>query len=107
MTRAIVIRTYGDPAWTGPMKEVVTPRMVEMDADSMAAVRAECDRLRALNDIRAYADGIRLDAACKALEVKYPPERHGRLYGAILGLWGLLWDTIYGWYDFFAEWNRA
>ena len=34
MTRAIVIKTYGDPAWSGPMADTVA-RVVEMDADSM------------------------------------------------------------------------
>ena len=105
MTRAIVIKTYGDPAWSGPMADTVA-RVIEMDAESIAAVRAECDRLRALNDIHRYADGIRLDAACRALATKYPPERHGRLYGAILGAWGLLWTVIYEVYDYLSAWNR-
>lgn len=105
MTRAIVIKRYGDPALSGAIADGMT-KVIEMDVASIAAVRAECERLRALNDIHRYADGIRLDAACKALAVKYPPERHGRLYRAILGAWGLLWTVIYGVYDYLSEWNR-
>ena len=105
MTRAIVIKRYGDPAMSGAIADGMT-KVIEMDVASIAAVRAECERLKALNDIRRYADGIRLDAACNALATKYPPEHHGRLYGAVLGLWGLLWTVIYEVYDYFSEWNR-
>lgn len=103
--KAIVIKTYGDPAWTRPMADTVA-RVIEMDSESISAVRAECDRLRAMQEIRSYADTVRLDAACKALDVKYPAEEHGRVYGAIIGVWGLLWYCIYCAYDYLSEWNR-
>lgn len=105
MTRAIVIKRYGDPALSGAIADGMT-KVIEMDVASIAAVRAECERLKALNDIRRYADGIRLDAECKALATKYPPEHHGRLYGAVLGAWGLLWTVIFEVYDYLSEWNR-
>lgn len=105
MTRAIVIKRYGDAQIGDAIVDGMT-KAISMDAASIAAVRAECERLRALQDIRAYADTVRLDAACKALDVKYPAEEHGRVYGAIIGVWGLLWYCIYCAYDYLSEWNR-
>ena len=76
-------------------------RVIPLSTDELAAVKAEIARLRAtqkpVEDVVPWA---------AALAVKYKPVEHGRLYGAILGAWGLLWDSIYGWYDWLAAWNR-
>ena len=77
-------------------------RVIPLSTDELAAVKAEIARLRARE--KPVEDAVPWAAA---LAVKYKPVEHGRLYGAVLGAWGLLWDTIYEWYDFFAEWNRA
>ena len=105
MKRAVVIKRYGDVQIGDAIVDGMT-KVISMDAASVAAVRAECERLRALHDIRAYADTVRLDAACRALDAKYPVEEHGRLYGVILGMWGLLWYCIYCAYDYLSAWNR-
>ena len=106
MRRAVVLKMYGDTQIGEAITDGVT-KVIEMDAASIAAVRAECEWLRALNDIHAYADTIRLDAACKALDVKYPVEHHSRLYEVVIGVWALIWYCIFEVYDYFSEWNRG
>lgn len=88
--------------YAGGIIDSATRRVIPLDADELAAVKAEIARLRATQ--KPVEDDVPWAAA---LAVKYKPVEYGRLYGAVLGAWGLLWDTIYGWYDFFAEWNRA
>lgn len=106
MTRALVIKSYGDPQIAGAIVDGVTRAVTPLDAGEYDAVRAELARLRARDDIRAYGDGVRFETACRALAAKYPPERHGRLYGAILGAWGLLWTVVYECYNYLSEINR-
>lgn len=103
MKRALVIRCYGDPDLYGPMAKALQP--VATDSE-LSEIKAEIRRLNAINGVRSYGDSVRLETACKALAVKYPQETHGRLYGAILGVWALLWLGIYGWVDYFTRWNR-
>ena len=76
-------------------------RVIPLSTDELAAVKAEIARLRRAE--KPVEDAVPWAAA---LAVKYRVKEHGRLYGAILGAWGLLWDTIYGWYDWLAAWNR-
>lgn len=76
------------------------------NAVELRTVKAECARLRAVNGVRAYGDGVRLETACKALAIKYSTKPVGRLRGAILGGWALLWLEVLGWYQFFSAWNR-
>ena len=77
-------------------------RVIPLSTDELAAVKAEIARLRARE--KPVEDAVPWAAA---LAVKYAVRPVGRVRGAILGAWGLLWDIIYGWYDFFAEWNRG
>lgn len=105
MTRAIVIKQYGDKEIGDAIVGGIT-KVIAMDAASIAAVRAECERLKAMQDIRAYADTLRLDAACRALDIKYPADNHGPVYWAILRAWGFLWYCIYCIYDYLSAWNR-
>ena len=76
-------------------------RVIPLSTDELAAVKAEIARLRARE--KPVEDAVPWAAA---LAVKYKPVEHGRLYGAVLGAWGLLWDSIYGWYEWLAAWNR-
>lgn len=104
MNRAIVI--YGDREIGNAVADGMI-RALPLDSGKMGVVLAENKRLNALNGVRSYGDSVRYETACKALAVKYPPERHGRLYGAILGLWACLWMGIVGWYEYFRAWNRG
>lgn len=104
MKRALVIRCYGDPDLAGTMATALAP---VADDRELSEVKAENRRLTAINGVRSYGDSVRLETACKALAVKYPTERHGRLYEAILGGWALLWLGVYGWYEYFKDWNRG
>ena len=88
--------------YAGGIIDSATRRVIPLDADELAAVKAEIARLRRAE--KPVEDTVPWAAA---LAVKYKPVEHGRLYGAVLGAWGLLWDCIYGWYDYFAAWNRG
>lgn len=99
MMQALVIKTYGDPEMCGAIVDGMTRNVVALDDGELAAVKAECDRLRAKEDIRAYGDGIRFETACKALAVKYQPEPHGRLYWAVMRVWAAVWLGLYTVYD--------
>ena len=82
-----------------------------LDAEAVEVVKAEIDRQRIAHMLRVDL-GITTTPSEYALMVAkargdygYTRE-HGRLYGAILGVWALLWDCIYGWYDYLSAWNR-
>lgn len=105
MNRCIVI--YGDPALGKPIADGIQRSVVQLDRGELAAVKAECARLNALNGVRAYGDGVRFETACRALEVKYHVPRHGRLYNALWGLVGYIVLVTIGWYEFFERWNRG
>ena len=97
MNRALVI--YGDKRIGGAIADGLTAKELEM-------VRAENKRLNAVNGVRSYADEKRLRAACEELAAKYPTEEHGRLYGAVLGAWGLFCLAITEWVKYLQAWNR-
>lgn len=99
MARAMIIRTIGDPELCGAIADGMTRTVIPLDDGELALVRAECARLRARNDIRAYGDSVRLDTACKALAIKYQPEAHGWLYWAVVTAWALLWLGLGELYD--------
>lgn len=78
-----------------------------INAAELETVRAENVRLKALTGVRSYGDSVRLETACKALAVKYSVKPVGRLYGAILGAWALLWYEVAQWAKYFKAWNRG
>ena len=69
-------------------------------------IKEDYARLKAKDDIRMYGDRTRFNLACKALEAKYPPEHHGWLYNATIGVWALTWLCIFSVYDYMSAWNR-
>ena len=107
MQRAVVIRTVGDPGMAGAIVDGMTKRVIPLDSDELAIVKAEYARLQARDGVRAYGDSVRYETAVKALEEKYYEEPHGAVHDAILGMWALLWEWLYGWVQYFQEWNRA
>lgn len=106
MTRAVVIKTVGDPQIAGAILEGMTQRVIPLDDGELAAVKAEYARLRAKDAVRIYGDGVCFESVSKALAVKYSTPKHGRLYGAVWGVIGGLVLAINGWYEYFKAWNR-
>ena len=106
MNRAIVVKTYGDEQIAGAIVDGMS-RAPALNAAELETVRAENVRLKALTGVRSYGDSARLETACKALAVKYSTKPVGRLYGAVLGLWALLWWEVVQWVEYFKAWNRS
>ena len=97
--RAIVIKTAGDPQIAGAICN-------GMQTAKAASINADYKRLQAVNGVRAYGDQKRWNRTQMRLARKYYVKPAGRVSGAILGLWGWLWMSIYGWHNYLAEWNR-
>lgn len=107
MNRAVVIRTVGDANMAGAIVDGMTQRVIPLDNDELAMVKAEYARLKVKDGVRAYGDSVRYETAIRALDEKYADEPHGAVHDAILGLWALLWLNITEWVQYFQEWNRA
>lgn len=97
--RAVVIKTAGDSALANAIVDGMTAK--ELDA-----VRAENRRLNALNGVRREGDDRRWERTKRRLARKYSIKHTGRLRGAILGLWGLLWYKVDGAVKYMQRWNR-
>ena len=76
------------------------------NAVELKAVKARYAKLEALNGVRAYGDSKRFVSVSKAWAIKYSTKPVGRARGAILGVWALFWLWVYGWYEYFSDWNR-
>lgn len=77
------------------------------NAVELRAVREELGKLQARNGVRAEADKRRWERTRRRLARKYTTRPIGRLRGAILGVWGLLWLEIDEWYKYFERINRG
>lgn len=106
MNRAIVVKTYGDQQIAGAIVDGMN-RVPAINAAELETVKAECARLQAVNGVRAVGDQKRWNKTRKKLTRKYSVKPVGRLYGAILGAWALLWVSLLGWVEYFREWNRG
>ena len=98
MNRALVI--YGDKQLGGAIADTLTARELEM-------VKAELRQIQARDGVRAYGDSVRWESVASALAMKYSTRHHGRLYGAILGVWALLWTVVFEWARYLQAWNRS
>lgn len=107
MSRALVIRRYGDQEIAGAIVDGMTKNVIRLDDGELAAVKAELARLRAQDGLRSYGDEIRFETACKALALKYSTKPHGRAYNAILCAWALLWMGVFAAYERLSAWNRG
>lgn len=97
MTRAIVI--IGDREIGNAIADGVTRNLVTLNNGELA-------RLQARDGVRVYGDSVRWESVAGTLAEKYSTRPHGRLYGAVLGVWGLFWTVVYGWYAKLSAWNR-
>ncbi len=109
MQRGVVLKLYGDRRIAGAIADGMAKALPR---EHVEIVEAEIDRqhiMRALVRVAVGNDKTAEDYACMATKAMcdygYTP-RHGRLYGAILGAWALLWTVIYGVYDYLSAWNR-
>lgn len=107
MNRVVVIKTIGDADMAGAIVDGMSQRVIPLNNDELAVVKAEYAKLQAKEGVRAYGDSVRYETAIKALEEKYAADEHGAVHDAILGIWAMLWEFIYGWVQYFQEWNRA
>ena len=109
MNRGVVIKMYGDQQIAGAIADGMTQ---VLDAQSVEIVKREIrDRRIQRSLLRVAVNNTKTaqDYACMAAKAQWnyePTRRHGRLYGAILGLWGLLWLVVYSIYDYMSAWNR-
>lgn len=72
----------------------------------LRTVKAEYAKLQAKDAVRSEADKKRWERTRRRLAKKYSTKPVGRVRGAILGVWGLLWLEVAEWRQFFADWNR-
>ena len=72
----------------------------------LRTVKAEYAKLQAKDAVRSEADKKRWKRTRRRLAKKYSTKPIGRVRGAILGVWGLLWYEVAEWRQFFADWNR-
>ena len=111
MVKALVIKTYGDEstanAIAGAIIDTSTRRVIQLDEDELASVKAEVARLRDKNGLRAYGDEKRLRTAQEDWQQRYSTKQHGRLYDGIMGLYGLVCLGINGAYCYLSAWNRG
>ena len=109
MTRGVVIKLYGDEQIAGAIADGMTQ---VLEADSIQVVKREIHDQRIQRSLlRVAVNNTKTaqDYACMTAKARCdyePPRQPGRLYGAVLGLWGLLWVVIYEIYDYLSEWNR-
>ena len=109
MTRGVVIKLYGDQQIAGAIADGMTQAL---DAQSVEIVKREIrdQRIqRSLLRVAVNNTKTAQDYACMTAKARWdyePTRRHGRLYGAILGLWGLFWVVVYEIYAYLSKWNR-
>ena len=76
------------------------------NAVELREVREELGKLKAREGVRAEAANRRWERTKRRLARKYSTEPMGRLHGAILGVWALLWLSVVEWIRYFERWNR-
>jgi hypothetical protein len=76
-------------------------------AVELRAVKAEYVKLQAKDGVRTEADKRRWERTRRRLARKYTTRPVGRLRGAILGVWGLLWLEVDEWQQYFERINRG
>lgn len=109
MRQGVVVKLYGDRQIAGAIADGMSRAL---DAQSIEVVKREIHEQqvqRSLLRVAVNNTKTAEDYACMTAKARYDYEynrQHGRLYGAVLGLWGLLWVVIYEIYDYLSAWNR-
>lgn len=78
-----------------------------VNAVELRMVKREFAKLQARDGVRAEADKRRWERTRRRLAKKYTTKPVGRLRGAILGVWGMLWLEVYEWRQYFERINRG
>lgn len=117
MSRALVVVTHGDREWSEPMAgaivEGMTRRVIPLDGEELAAVKAELASVKAAKARQDARDGVR-DAADEKrwaaiqadMAQTYAVRTPGPVRGALLVGWAMLWDSVYGMAEALMRWNR-
>ena len=109
MTKGVVIKLYGDQQIAGAIADGMTRAL---DAQSIEVVKREIHEQRVQRSLLRVAVGntrTAQDYACMVAKARGDYEytrEHGRLYGAVLGVWALFWWAVHEAYDYFSAWNR-
>ena len=106
MTKTVVIKTVGDPAYGAPIVNAMTRVLPLENCEELEAVRAENKQLKARDGVRQDGDDKRWEATQAKLAAAYTVRRHGRVYQKLLVAWAMLWVEIFSWFRFFQSWNR-
>ena len=107
MTKALVIKSVGDPEIAGAIIDGITRNVIELDRGELEVVKDELTRLKVRSELRAYGDQKRLRMARQEMARKYSTKPVGRATGAFLGLYGLFCLWVATAYRQLAEWNRS
>lgn len=114
MNRAVVIRTMGDPAIAGAIADGMSRRVIPLDNEELAKVKAELARVKeekrrqdARMGVRKKGEDERWHVTQRQLAVYYRDKPHGRMYWLALIGWAMLWYGIYTAYDRLRDWNRS
>ena len=99
--RALVIKTYGDPAMCGAILDGINRQVIPLNNEELEAVKAEYNHLKADYDeleardaVRQSADETRWLAKKAELAEQYAPRHHGRVYNALLLVYVILFLLI-------------
>jgi len=68
--------------------------------------REEIRQLRAVDGVRREADARRWQRTRRRLARKYAIKPTGRVRGAVLGVWALIWLEIDAFVKYMQAWNR-
>ena len=100
MSRAVVIKTYGDSAICNAITQGITSAELE-------TVRAENRRLNAVNGVRSKADEKRWKRKKRKLANKYRVKPLGPVRGTLMAYYGLAVWLVHGAFEYIWEWNRT
>ena len=114
MTRAVVIKTYGDPEIAGAIVQAIDNRVIPLDSAELAAVKAELAAVKAAkrrqdarDGVRAAGDDKRWLAIQEDMARNYAVRQPGKVRGTLLGIWALMWMDLLEIYRYMARWNRG
>ena len=109
MTRGVVIKLYGDQQIAGAIADGMAQAL---DAQNMAVVKREIHDQRVQRSLlRVAVNNTKTDEDYECMTAKARGDhvcvQHGKLYSAVLGVWGLIWYCIFATYDYLRDWNRS
>ena len=85
--RALVIKTYGDPAMCGAIVDGITPKVIPLNNKELTELKAELAKMKAREEMRHKAEDDRWEEEKQALALQYRVRPHGKIYNALLLGW--------------------